>query len=131
VTPVTERAVSSASVWVLGESTEPLIVTTPSVAETSIANGCRRGLSRKWLRTLLASTQSRNTSVVVRPAGDPQDKIAQQSTNAAVRPQAAVWNLRFGFIFIPAANARLEAVNKPQNVRKNQIQRNDMAIAFR
>lgn len=130
LTPVTERAVCSASVRVLEESTEPFSVTTPSVAETSIANGRRRGLSSKWLRTLLASIQSRNTSVVVRPAGDPQDETAQQSTNAAVRPQAVVRNLRFGVISIPATNARLELVNQPQNARKNQIYRNDMSRLF-
>jgi hypothetical protein len=68
------------------------------VAETPIENGRRRGLSSRWLRTLLASIQSRITSVVVRPAGDPQDETAQQSTNATVRPQAVVRRLRFGVI---------------------------------
>jgi hypothetical protein len=91
------------------------------MAETSIANGCRRGLSRKWLRTLLASAQSRNTSVVVRPADDPQDEAAKQSANAAARQQAVVRSLRFDAISTPATNARLAAVNQSRNLPEQRF----------
>jgi len=61
---------------------------------------------------------------VVRPAGDPQEETAQQSTNATARPQAVVRSLRFGVISIPVTNARLEVLNQPQDARKDPIHPN-------
>jgi hypothetical protein len=67
---------------------------------------------------------------VVRPPGDPQDETTQQSTNAAVRPQAVVRSLRFDVISIPATNARLEVMSQPQNARKHLIHCNEMTRTY-